>query len=485
MKNFDDIFSRKAKEAFENYNADHLADEGWDAYVRKHGRKRSRAIIFPLWARAATIAVLVTIGVLFTARFYSRKAGESEARLAQETRKELSGPATGKDDTSAVSLEVAAAKAEAGEVASEVAAAKPIVVEVMTELAVAKPEAAEVNSEAAVAKTADAVMIPEIADAKAGVTQADPGMASGEAVITSGKTAIPASGSDNANQKRAAELAVSAAGDPEQAGLIAGVDLAPVPAEIRLTDDADVVRLNLTPKRALSDYLVLPRERMTTTIMTGVSGMMASIGNAATAAQGVSIGFYVERQLTSRISIRPGLAMAKHSYGVEGTPERLTSGGGIAMDYAAPELNGLSGTTTSYEADIDVVSMEIPVNFLFSIRKRTRTNLFVSTGASTVFYLNQRMTGSFDNTYTKTLYDAYTGATSYESVTTTARIESEQEFLTRVDLMGLANFSAGYSFPFSKTSNLLLEPFIQLPLKDLTSLNLRIRYGGISMKLQF
>lgn len=155
------------------------------------------------------------------------------------------------------------------------------------------------------------------------------------------------------------------------------------------------------------------------------------------------------------------------------------------MDYAAPELNGLSGTTTSYEADIDVVSMEIPVNFLFSIRKRTRTSLFVSTGASTVFYLNQRMTGSFDNTYTKTLYDAYTGATSYESVTTTARIESEQEFLTRVDLMGLANFSAGYSFPFSKTSNLLLEPFIQLPLKDLTSLNLRIRYGGISMKLQF
>ena len=449
MKNFDDIFSRKAKEAFENYNADHLADEGWNAYIRKHGRSKRRTLIIPLWARAATIAVLVTIGVLFTARFYNRKAGESEARLAQETRKELSGLATGKDDTSAVSLEVAAAKTEVTEVTSAVAEAKP--------------EAAKVKSDVATAK-------PEVAAVKPVVTEAMPRAAT-----------VPG----NVDQVWAGELAVNTAGEPIPAGLLTRVDLAADPAEIRLTNDADVVRLNLTPKRALSDYIVLPREKMTTTLMTGFSGMMASIDNTTTAAQGVSIGFYVERQLTRRISVRPGLAMARHSYGVEGTPESIISGGDRALDYAAPELDGLSGTTTSYEADIDVVSMEIPVNFLFSIRKRTRTNLFVSTGASTVFYLNQRMTGSFDNTYTKTLYDAYTGATSYESVTTTARIESEQEFLNRVDLLGLANFSAGYSFPFSKTSNLLLEPFIQLPLKDLTSLNLRIRYGGISMKLQF
>ena len=424
MKNFDDIFSRKAKEAFENYSADHLADEGWNAYVRKHGRKRSRPIIFPLWARAAAIAVLVTIGVLFTARIYDRKAGEPEVKLAQETRNELTQSARDKDDTSAVSLEVITAKTEIDEVKSEVAAAKPKVAEVKSDVGAAKREVAE-------AIPGDAVTMPEIADA------------------------------------------------------MAGVNLAADPAELRLTDDADIVRLNLTPKRELKDYLVLPREKMTTTLMTGFSGMMASIDNATTAAQGVSIGFYVERQLTRRISVRPGLAMAKHSYGVEGTPERNVSGGDMAMDYAAPELNGLSGTTTSYESDIDVVSMEIPVNFIFSIRKRARTNLFVSTGASTLFYLNQRLSGSFDNTYTKTLYDSYSGAISFESVTTTARIESEQEFLNRVDLLGLANFSAGYSFPFSKTSSLLLEPFIQLPLKDLTSLNLRIRYGGISMKLQF
>jgi hypothetical protein len=430
MSKFDDIFSRKAKEAFENYNADHLADEGWNTYVRKHGRRRSRAIIIPLWARAATIAVLVTIGVLFTARFNNRKSGESEVKMAQETRNEQTESAKDKDGTSAVSLEKTAAK-------PEVAAEIPGVVETMTEVAAA---------------------ITEVAAEKPGVVEAL---------------------AENAEQVMDNELSVSAADNPIPAGLFAVADLSADPAEIRLTEDVDV-SLKITPEKAIKAYLALPREKMTTTVMTGVSGMMASIGNATSTAGGVSIGFYLEQQLTRKISVRPGLAMARHAYSMESN-----SPGRASLDYAAPELDGLSGTISSYTADIEVVSMEVPINFVFSVLKRARTNLFVSTGASTVFYLHQRLSGSFDNTYTKTLYDSNSGAVSYESVTTTASIESEQEFLNHVDLMGLANFSAGYSFPFSKTSNLLFEPFIQLPLKDLTSLNLRIRYGGLSMKIQF
>ncbi len=423
MNKFDDIFSRKVKEAFDSYDADHLAEKGWNAYVSKNARRRRGAIIIPLWARAATVAVLVTIGVLFTARFYNRKAGEPLVKVAQETRNEQTESVTYEDDTSAVSLEVAAAKDES-----------------------ATPQ-------------------PEVTTAKAEDAAA--------------KTAMPASVPEKADHMRAYGLAVSTAAEPIPAGLNAGVYLAADPAEKRLADDADV-RLNLTPKKAQKDYLVLPREKMTTIIMTGLSGMMANIGNATSTAGGVSIGFYLEQQLTRNIAFRPGLAMARHAYSMESS-----SPGRVSLDYAAPELDGLSGTISSYSADIEVLSMEIPVNFVFSVRKRARTNLFVSTGASTVFYLNQRLSGSFDNTYTKTLYNSNSGAISYESVTTTARIESEQEFLNRVDFMGLANFSAGYSFPFSKTGNLLFEPFIQLPVKDLTSLNLRIRYGGISMKIQF
>ena len=52
MKQFDEKFSRKAKEAFDNFNADHLAEAGWNSFTSKYGRKRTRAFIIPLWAKS-------------------------------------------------------------------------------------------------------------------------------------------------------------------------------------------------------------------------------------------------------------------------------------------------------------------------------------------------------------------------------------------------------------------------------------------------
>ena len=483
MSRFDDIFSRKAKEAFDNYNADHLAGDGWDSFTAKQGKKQRRALVIPLWARAASIIILVTAGVLFMNRLNDRQDGEPADQSAQQIPSEMTDSIQAKSDTNA---------------------AKPALAEsvpVMTDSKKVSPETfaragrtGETGSQTR--RTGDAgsragqtgdtgSQTGQTGDTGNRVSQTpDMGSRTGQTPDTdhrAGETreSVTEGNGDLINEAAIPVLAENIIPD----GISSGVNLAANPIEIRLADEADS-RLNLPPIKALKDYLVLPHERMTTTLMTGFSGMMASIDNATTTAQGVSVGFWVERQLTRRISIRPGLAMVKHSYGLEGTPERMISGGNIALDYAAPELNGLSGTTTSYEADIDVVSMEVPVNFVFSIRKRAGTNLFISTGASTLIYLSQHMTGSFNNTYTKTTTDSY-GGVFHETMTTSVQVEREHELLNRIDLLGLANFSAGYSMPFGKETHLLFEPFVQLPVKDLTSLNLRIRYGGLSMKIQF
>lgn len=473
MSKFDDIFSRKAKEAFDNYNADHLAGDGWDSFASKYGRQRRRALVIPLWARAASIIILVTTGVLLINRLIDRQGGEPDDLTAQQGRSEMTDSIQAKSDTNTVKPAITAS------------------VPVSTE--------SEKGSRAMVAR-AGQTSDPGSRAGRTGDTGSltrqarETGSLAGQTRATGSRTEQTRNTGSLAGQTRESVIAGDQTPQNEFTGpvltesvkpdgIYAGVNLAANPIEIRLTDEADS-RLNLPPKKDLNDYLVLPRERMTTTIMTGFSGMMASVDNATTTARGVSIGFYVERQLTRRISVRPGLAMARHNYGMEGTPERILAGGNIAFDYAAPELNGLSGTTSSYEADIDVVSMEVPVNFVFSVWKRAEKNLFVSTGASTMIYLSQHMTGSFNNTYTKTTTNSY-GGVSLETMTTTVQVEREHELMNRVDFLGLANFSAGYSMPFGKGTHMLFEPFVQLPVKDLTSMNLRIRYGGLSMKIQF
>ncbi len=379
--------------------------------------------LFPIVGQAASIIVLVTAGVLFINRFNNREADETAGQVAQETGAAKADSGTNETGTTMDGPVIANSARASGERLAD--AGQP------GNLSGARPSDRE--SENAGLPPADAAM-----DKESGLHQA--------------------------------------AVDRQEvsAGVIAGAS----PLEIRLADEADV-SMSLKPKKPLKDYPVLPRERKTTTIMTGLSGMMASVGDASPTSQGMSIGFYVEQQLSRRISVRPGLAMARHNYTMEGM-----SGGTSAMDYAAPELNGMDAASTSYDADIDVVSMEVPVNFVFSLRKRARSNLFVSTGASTVIYLSQHLTGNFNNTYARAKVDSY-GSVYYEYMSTSVTIEREQELLSRVDLLGLANFSAGYSFPFAGTSQLLFEPFIQLPIKDLTSMNLRIRYGGLSMKIRF
>ena len=447
MKQFDEEFSRKAKEAFESYNADHLAGEGWDSFTGKNARKRTRALVIPLWAKVASVAAILTIVVLLTNRINQSETDESGNQLAQENRNKLTESATNKADTASPS--------------SEMNDAKPVT-----------PSASPVITSPDQAS--------EKTFSKSGQNRQAGREKSGYRVIEAAEPALaePVTAEGPLLAENAAVEGPLLAENSKVAEVSPETKLPDNPLEVRLTDDKDT-RLKLQPREALHVYSDIPREKMTTTIMTGLSGMIASIENAASASQGVSIGFYVEQQLSRRISVRPGLAMARHNYALEST-----SGGDIAMDYSAPELNGMTGTSTSYDADIDVVSLEVPVNFVFSLRKRARSNLFVTTGASTVFYLSQQISGNINNTYTRSTVDSY-GKVSYESMTTSVMIESDQEPLSRVDILGLANFSAGYSFPFAKTSHLLFEPFVQLPVRDLTSLNLRIRYGGLSMKLQF
>jgi hypothetical protein len=458
MEQFDEKFSRKTKEAFESYNADHLAGEGWNSYLSKYGHKRRRAFIVPLWARVASVAAILAIAVLLTNRLNHRNADEPGNQLAQQNQNKLTEPAVNKEETTSGTIEIIAAKAVTPSANTDVTSPGQA-----SQVIIGKSGP---DWQAGMEKTGyevSASTVPVLAEAvkSDGLILAEANNAAGSLLTETDAV----EGSRLAENQRVAEMS------PE-------MKLPDNQIEIRLTADGDA-GLKLNPKKTLQVFDEIPRERMTTTIMGGLSGMMASIDNATSTSQGVSIGFYVEQQLTRRISVRPGLAMAKHNYAMESM-----SGGNIAMDYAAPELNGLSGSTTSYKADIEVLSMEVPVNFVFSLRKRGGSNLFVTAGASTVFYLDQRLSGNFNNTYTKTTVDAY-GGISYESMTTSVKVESEQELLNRVDLMGLANFSAGYSMPFGKVTQISFEPFVQLPMRDLTSLNLRIRYGGLSMKIRF
>jgi hypothetical protein len=214
--------------------------------------------------------------------------------------------------------------------------------------------------------------------------------------------------------------------------------------------------------------------------MAGLSGMVAHVENFVSDAPGVSVGLYAERKLADNIAIRPGLAIARHSYGLQSL-----SNSQLAFDSTDPNLNGYDGSIVSTENHMDIVAMELPINFVLTILERRKSSLFLSAGTSSMIYLNQRFTGTVNSRYVSQYFDTATGLMYYDSSVSTTQKETEYSAFSRIDLFGLANLSAGYIFPFGKNSNMLIEPFIQLPMGNITSNNLRIRYGGLSIKFEF
>lgn len=398
MKRFDDIFAGKVKDAFSKYNADHLADDAWNSFI---GKKRRRgAVIIPLWAKAASLAVLITgAGIIAYNTFFSESDTLNEVAVIAEQ------------------------EAESGKAIERVIAGKEV------------EEMPADNT----GSRAEAIISPDLP-----ITEEQP------------------------------------VSEPEKAERVTPDKLAVLIAGIRFPDTDKLIEAIADP--GIMSYYepfteTIEKERKTD-LMAGLSGMVSRVDDNSD--PGTSMGVYIDRKLSNRISVRPGLAFSYQGHNLSGNSALKAD-----MAYAAPQSNFSSVDVESNSAQLNFLAFEIHLNLVFTVWERRRSQVYLSAGASTMVYLNQKFDGSFTNTYVVENYDRATGNISYDTNFSLLDVESNYGAFSHVDFMGLANLSAGYSMPLGGKNNLLFEPFIKLPVSGLTSLDLKVFYGGISFKLRF
>ena len=430
MNKFDDSLRENVKKAFSNYNSDHLADEGWDSFVAMQKSRRRRAVIFPLWARAASVLLLIGLGATIAYRLSVR----------QSTREIIS-----------------AVESSAGRNEEQVTpGTTPIAVNPVPESA-AEPAGTTGRTE----KTAQ--------DNQPAVTIGETSRRVDQRVK---ETAVHQVTVENRLFNHEVNPVSSAA------IVLSEFYTSSAPEEIRHGysrsgmsgfETAEASDESPDPEKTSSGMRFLA----------GLSGSMVRAGEESSPASGMSMGFYLSQKITKRLSVRPGLALAMQSFGLE------NGGRPAGISYNIPLYDGTNGIPYSYEGRLSMMAVELPMNLVFTLFERKRSGLFVSAGTSSLFYISQQLEADVVNSYTKMELNTSTGQYTAATMFSTVEVEKEYDSFSRADFFGLANLSAGYSFPYSKTGIMLVEPFVQLPVDDLTSLNLRIRYAGLSMKLQF
>lgn len=216
-------------------------------------------------------------------------------------------------------------------------------------------------------------------------------------------------------------------------------------------------------------------------------GVMVSPQASSNATGGMNLGAGVmsEFSLTRRLKLDVGVNYARQSM----MPERSS---GMAMEMASysssrQQLDAENIMTSSNfigsVMQLNFASLDIPVNLKYRVLDRKNTGLFLITGLSSVVYLDQQATETFQTNSFFT--NSAAGLSFAPSVQNYTSVYSPEGAGNSVDVGGMLNLSVGYEYNLNDGMFISLEPFYKLPLGNLTFANQQFSIGGMNLRMNF
>ena len=268
MKEFDDIFRENVEKAFSNFNADHLADEGWDSFVEKRKGRLRRAAVILFWARAASVVLIIGIGVFIAYRISTRQTTQEIITATESAGKKDEKPLVHNGTAKTVTPVIASSEkpeSKEGQIDNKAVEKRQAYTDIdsLSELIPLKEER---------------ILLPGIAE-----------------IRFLNPVALP---------------------DLPAAGILREL------LDKLITEDITPGSMKSTGvmSEEFKNVEELPDKKKSSegsSLMAGFSGLMGQAGETTSQATGLSVGFYLDQKITKRISVRPGLALAMQSFALE------------------------------------------------------------------------------------------------------------------------------------------------------------------------
>ncbi|MFU8861023.1 MAG: hypothetical protein ACNA8K_11435 [Cyclonatronaceae bacterium] len=235
---------------------------------------------------------------------------------------------------------------------------------------------------------------------------------------------------------------------------------------------------------AVADPLMpeAPRSRDTGSSFGITAGSMVSYtSNQFAGGMGFFAGALQEWQLTESLSLSSGGMLAWNRFDFEPSGERT------ADQTLAERLATMSADRSDVDLDYDTrsefswIALDIPLNMKWDVGGNSRGRYNLTLGLSSLIYLQQRFLDEGTNYTGVVVRDAVTGmyVVDIQGIRYSER-ENEKAF-SRFDLARLMNVAVGYSVR-NKRNPLSFELYMKYPLGNLTSREISMGMGGISMR---
>ncbi len=194
------------------------------------------------------------------------------------------------------------------------------------------------------------------------------------------------------------------------------------------------------------------------------------------AGMNLGAGLMSEFSLSKKIKLDVGVTYARQSMSPENQQAMPQT-----MDMAMARSN-YNFINSSYQ--LDFASLDIPVNLKYQVMETKNSGFYLITGLSSMVYLNQQATESFQtNSFFTTEAD---GILSFSpSVQQFSTVITPEGGENNMDLGRMVNLSVGYEYNLSNGMFISFEPFYKLPIGSLTFANQQFSIGGLNLRMNF
>lgn len=182
---------------------------------------------------------------------------------------------------------------------------------------------------------------------------------------------------------------------------------------------------------------------------------------------GVSMGY----ALTDKISLNSGVSYSEMAASKNLPPQVNTSA--IA-----------DGSKSLESIEAKVTGIDIPLEIKYRVSK----NLYANVGVSAFAVINQRQSNSYvqEKVVERAVYSSV-GSDQLKTFAVNERVveQAPESEIKDGRYIGFYNFSFGYKQKISKGKAVSIEPFMKVPMKEVSKENLRLIGTGVRLKLDF
>ncbi|WP_209329628.1 outer membrane beta-barrel protein [Lunatimonas salinarum] len=216
-------------------------------------------------------------------------------------------------------------------------------------------------------------------------------------------------------------------------------------------------------------------------------GLVVAPQASSDAVNGMNLGAGVmsEFSLSRKLRLDVGMTYARQNLNADRSPSVVMASQASyakADQMAMAENIRASSNFLGSSSQLSLASIDIPVNLKYLLLERKNAGVFLITGLSSMVYLDQAATETFEtSSFFTSTSSGLNFAPTVEQFTSVYRPAGR----SGADFGGMLNLSVGYEYNLKNGTFISLEPFYKLPLGDLTFVNQQFSVAGMNLRMNF